>query len=210
MRVRVSVALLLATLLPAPPSVALAAGAPAQEVERSQVITALQRGGNVIVMRHASSPSNLPTAETAAPGNEQRERQLDATGRESAAAMGEAFRRLEIPVSRVLASPAFRTQETAREAGWPTPEIHEELGFDGESMTETVTDEQVAWLRDQSRLPPASGNTVIVTHSPNLAAAFPELAPALAQGEAAIFGPTESGTFGLIGRVRIEEWPDLK
>lgn len=210
MRARCFVALLLATLLPVPPGVALAAGAPAQEVERSQVVTALQRGGNVIVMRHASSPGTLPSAETAAAGNEQRERQLDATGRETAAAMGAAARRLGIPVDRVLTSPAFRTQETAREAGWLAPEIHEELGFDGESMTETVTDEQVAWLQDQSRLPPTSGNTVIVTHSPNLAAAFPELVPALAQGEAAIFGRTESGDFGLIGRVRIEEWPDLQ
>src|SRR5262245_22669321 len=66
------------------------------------LVRALQAGGYVLVMRHASSPREAPSATDAQPDNPTRERQLDAAGRAAAIAMGEALRRLRIPLGDVL------------------------------------------------------------------------------------------------------------
>ena len=60
----------------------------AQMLSGEALITALQGGGYVIVMRHASSPRQAPDVETANPDNVNRERQLDEPGRRDAIAMG--------------------------------------------------------------------------------------------------------------------------
>jgi hypothetical protein len=73
-----------------------------------ELIAALRSGGYVILMRHASSPRNTPEAAQADVENVQRERQLDDEGRASARAMGEALRRLHIPIGEVLSSPTYR------------------------------------------------------------------------------------------------------
>ena len=62
----------------------------------------------MIVMRHASSPRELPTTEKADPGNVKLERQLDDVGRASAIAMGKALRELKIPIGQVFTSPTYR------------------------------------------------------------------------------------------------------
>ncbi len=65
-------------------------------------------------MRHASSPREVPTKEGANPDNTKPERQLDAEGRASATAMGEALRRLKIPIGDVLSSQPIGALETVR------------------------------------------------------------------------------------------------
>jgi len=89
------------TLLPA---IACAVSGPL--FSGSKLVAALQRGGCVVLMRHASSPGSPPDRAKADAENVKLERQLDADGRESARAMGEAFRRLRVPVGDVLASRA--------------------------------------------------------------------------------------------------------
>jgi hypothetical protein len=49
-----------------------------------------------------------------------------------------------------------------------------------------------------------------VTHLPNIAAAFPQFASGLADGEALIFGPDGKGNAILLARVKIDEWPTLR
>jgi phosphohistidine phosphatase SixA len=169
----------------------------------------LKKGGNVLVFRHADSPSTLPDEKSAERDNLKRERQLSANGKQDAIAIGETIRRLAIPVSEVLVSPAYRAQQTARFAQLANAQIHDELTFEGTAMTETVTSAQTAWLKARVALPPKAGNTVIVTHSPNLAAAFREMVPVLAAGEAAIFAPDGKGGTKLLGRLKIEDWVGL-
>ena len=84
-------------------------------------MAALQRGGYVILMRHASSPSAAPDAAHANTDNVHQERQLDQQGRSSARAMGEAFRRLKIVIGQVLSSPTYRALETVKVAGVGRP-----------------------------------------------------------------------------------------
>src|SRR5580658_579508 len=92
----------------------LAAAAHAQTLQGHTLVEALQKGGYVIVMRHANSPREVPDAKSANPDNTKPERQLDAEGRTTATAMGKALRNLKIPVGEVLVSPTYRAMETVR------------------------------------------------------------------------------------------------
>jgi phosphohistidine phosphatase SixA len=184
--------------------------AAAQMLTGAALVNALQHGGYVIVMRHASSPQAAPDKEHANADNVKLERQLDGAGRENAAAMGKALRDLKIPIGAVLTSPTYRVQETVKYVGLPNPQLFDQLGDNGQSMA-AVADAATAWLHERAAQRPAPGtNTVIITHFPNIARAFPELGPQVAEGEAAILRPTGNGQAQVVARVRIEEWPKLR
>jgi len=187
----------------------LVAAAEPAAPDAGALIQALRKGGCYIVMRHASSPREVPSAADATPGNADRERQLDAQGKATARAMGAALRRLQVPVTAVFSSPTWRAQETAMEAGFPKPVLVPELGDGGRSMAATG-DAQAAWLKQKVTQPVAGGNTVVITHFPNLRSAFPEYAASLADGEALVFVPDASGGTRMLRHVRIEEWPAIQ
>jgi phosphohistidine phosphatase SixA len=156
--------------------VLLAAGtANAQSASGETLVRTLQKGGYIIVMRHTSSPREVPDKQTANPDNVKPERQLDAEGRATATAFGDALRQLKIPIGDVLSSPTYRALETVRYARLGTPQPHEELGDNGQSM-QGGTAAQAAWLQKQVTRFPTGSNTIIVTHFPNLMGAFPQQA----------------------------------
>ena len=183
-------------------AVALATAA-AQSLSTADLVKALQRGGYVIVMRHASSPAAPPDAVAANADNVTRERQLDEAGRRASTAMGEAFRRLRIPVAQVLTSPTYRAHETARLAGWTSRRDVPSLGDRGRSMQAITADDGAAIRRLVSDMV-SGGNRILITHMPNITAAFPEVGAA-ADGEALVFRPGDKPT--LVGRMKIDEWP---
>src|SRR5499427_3466980 len=86
----------------------------AQDLHGEALVKALQKGGYVLVMRHASSPREVPDKQAANPDNSKPERQLDEVGRGTAIAMGKALRDLKIPIGNVLSSPTYRALETVR------------------------------------------------------------------------------------------------
>jgi hypothetical protein len=47
---------------------------------------------------------------------------------------------------------------------------------------------------------------VLITHVPNITAAFPAETPPLAQGEALVFASDGKGGARVVGRIKIEEW----
>jgi len=189
-------------------SVVMTVTVAAQILSNDNLVKALQQGGYVIVMRHASSPREAPTQETANADNVNHERQLDEGGRSSAIAMGKALRQLHIPVAEVFASPTYRALETVRLAQLPAPRTVAELGDGGQSMTAS-TDAQSTWLQKKITELPKGTNTVLVTHFPNMSRAFPQWTSGLADGEALVFGSDGKGGTTLIARVKIEEWPKL-
>jgi phosphohistidine phosphatase SixA len=179
----------------------------AQLLSRPALVKALQAGGHVIVMRHASSPGDIPQKPN--PDNVPPERQLDEKGRATAAAMGEALRRLKIPIGEVLMSPAYRARETARLARLPNPRVLYELGEGPQSMQGAVERQQTEWLQKKVKELPRGTNTLLVTHVPNVTAAFPGEVPAVLQGEALVFGADGRGGSRVVGRIKIEEWSEL-
>jgi phosphohistidine phosphatase SixA len=185
-------------------SVLIAQPASAQLLAGDALVKALRQGGYVIVMRHASSPREVPNKQTANPDNVKLERQLDDAGRAGSVAMGRALRDLRIPVGEVLTSPTYRALETVRLAQLANPRTQTELGDGGQSM-QGITDGQAAWLRDRVTDLPSGTNTIIVTHMPNISRAFPAWG-AIDDGEAVIVGTGDR----VVGRNKIDEWPRLK
>jgi phosphohistidine phosphatase SixA len=185
------------------------ANAVGAELSGQALVHALQHGGYVMVMRHASSPTQPPEARTADAENVRRERQLDERGRASATAMGEALRHLKVPIGQVFSSPTYRALETVRLGRFGKPQAVPELGDGGRSM-QGASDAQAAWLRKIVTEFAKGTNTLVVTHQPNLARAFPQWAAGLGDGEALIFGPNGKGGATLVARVKIDEWPQLQ
>ena len=181
----------------------------AQTPSPNELIGRLRQGGYVLVMRHASSPREAPSKEVANADNTKLERQLDEAGRTGATALGEAIRALRIPIGMVLTSPTYRALETVRLARLDSPTTVNELGDGGQSM-QGITEAQAAWLRSRVTETPRSGNTILVTHQPNLSRAFPDWGPSVADGETVILRPDGKGGFALVGRIPIEEWSPLR
>ena len=171
-------------------------------------VQALRAGGLVLVMRHASSPQEAPAAGAANPDNTNHERQLDEAGRQGATTVGDALRALRIPIGRVLASPAYRVQETTRYAKLVGVTAVEELGDNARGMAK-VSEAQAEWLRMQTRAAQPSGNLLLVTHQPNFTLAFPD-AGGIAEGEIVAFRPDGRGGSAIVGRIRVEDWSRLR
>jgi phosphohistidine phosphatase SixA len=181
-----------------------------QALPAKALVAALRTGGYVLVMRHASSPRTPPDPAQANTDNVQHERQLDDQGRVSAHVMGEAMRRLQIPIGRVLSSPTYRALETVGLAQLGQPQTFWQLGDGNQSMQADPTGTRASWLRAQvAESPQAGTNTMIVTHFPNMNEAFAKDTAGLADGEALIFRPDGHGAASFIARIRIEEWPRL-
>jgi phosphohistidine phosphatase SixA len=187
----------------------MARPAAAQTLAGEALVKALRQGGYVLVMRHTSSPRDAPNETSANPDNIKLERQLDETGRTTATAMGNALRQLKIPIGRVLTSPTYRALETARFAQLPNPQIQAELGDGGQSMG-GVSEAQSAWLKKQVLERPDSTNTILVTHFPNMAAAFPQETSGLSDGETLVFHADGKGGRTLVARITIEQWPTMR
>jgi phosphohistidine phosphatase SixA len=164
----------------------------AQALSGGALVKTLQQGGFVVVMRHASSPNAVPAGAS--------ERQLDEAGRTAAAAMGKALRDLQIPIGEVYSSPTQRAMETARLLQVAQAKPAPELGDNGQSMS-GGTAGQADWLQKRVAQSPKGTNTLLITHMPNLRAAFPAHSN-VADGEALIFGPGST----LVARVKMEDW----
>jgi phosphohistidine phosphatase SixA len=186
-----------------------AAGAlQAQPLAGNALVAALRQGGYVLVMRHTHSPEATPDKAAADPENTNLERQLDQVGRDTAVAMGEAIRKLGIPIGDVLSSPTYRARETVRLASFGRIQTFPELGDGGQSM-QRITESPADWLRKRAGDNPRAGtNTLMVTHLPNLTAAFGQAARGAVDGEALVFRP-DGKAAELVARVKTEEWPAL-
>jgi phosphohistidine phosphatase SixA len=180
-----------------------------QELQGTALVRAIQHGGYALVIRHAHAPAEPPSPSATDPENLNRERQLDQPGRTAAQAMGQAMRSLHIPVGAVWSSPTYRARQTVTLAGLPVPQVAPELGDRGQSMQAANTD-QGAWLRAKvAELPRSGTDTIIVTHLPNISAAFGPMATGLADGGTLVFRAHGNGRFAFVGRITIEEWPRL-
>jgi hypothetical protein len=115
---------------------------------------------------------------------------------------------LHIPIGEVLSSPTYRALETARAMTLPRVQQVAELGDRGASM-QGVAPDQLAWLRDRVAQLPHGTNTLLITHQPNMAGAFPQWTNGLADGETLVFGPDGKGGMTMVSRIKIEEWPRL-
>lgn len=171
-----------------------------------ELVQVLRAGGLVIVLRHGATRSDQVDVEPVDFGNIEAQRNLNDKGKAGAAAFGEAFRQIGIPVGRVYASQFNRAYETASLAGFKDVAKTADLTYSGPSKSPQVEQSRTAAFRTLLRTPPQPGtNTVLVTHTPNIIAALGSDWDQVKEGEASIFRPA-SGSYTLIARVQMDEW----
>jgi virginiamycin B lyase len=166
----------------------------------------LRRGGYVLAFRHAATDFSM-TDSTRNLRDCSRQRNLTAEGRRQARSIGREFRRLRIPVGRVLASPFCRTRETATLAFGRAVSSRALLSaefFEGERAGER----QPARLRRLLARPPRRAtNTILVSHNFAIDDATGET---LAEGEAVIVAPGRGRRgFEVVARLEAGQWARL-
>lgn len=186
-----------------------------EAADPAAVAEMLRDGGYVLVMRHTRAPQ--PSANQAqgqrgfggnrggrgggrgGPAGAPGERQLDEIGQAHATALGFAFRQLGIEMGEVLRSPTLRAEQTATY-----------LGYDASAVDELAPGAESAdWLRGKAAEPPAAGtNRLLITHRPNIEAAFGEAAADMMDGETLVLRPEDDGA-RVVGRLSVRDWAVL-
>jgi phosphohistidine phosphatase SixA len=167
----------------------------------------LRQGGFVIFFRHVATDPATADRDRAGLGDCERQAILSDAGRADARAIGDAFRRLGIPVGEVRSSPWCRALDTARLAfgrAEPEPML---ASIHGATDDAALRAGLIAALKAMLARPASPGsNTVLVGHGFNLAGAA---RVPLAQGEAALFRPDGRGGFDLVAKVGARQWATL-
>jgi phosphohistidine phosphatase SixA len=170
---------------------------------------ALRGGGHVIVFRHGATHADQADTDPLNPTNIDKQRQLNDQGRALARAIGEAMRKLQIPVGQVVTSQFNRAVETGTLLGFgavtPTADITE----GGLVVSPNENNRRAAALKKlAATAPPAGTNVVLVTHKPNILDAFGKDWFDVREGEASIFKPDGNG-YQPVARLQAADWGKL-
>ncbi len=180
------------------------AQAPDAGLSGGALVDALRQGGYVLVFRHAMTDQSHPDATGSALDLSDcgTQRLLSDAGRLQALAIGEAFRSLNIPLSRVYVSPYCRTLETARLA-FTVAEPVALLRAQGDTGG-ADNDARIAALQELVATVPVAGtNAVVVTHVTNISAALSQSPP---EAGALVYQPDGAGSYRLIAQVNADDW----
>jgi phosphohistidine phosphatase SixA len=182
---------------------------PAPAVAQNEWIAAVRGGGHVIVFRHGATHQDQADTDPFNLANVAQQRQLNDAGRVKAKEIGEAFRKLRIPVGPVHTSLFYRAIETGKLAFgevMPTSDITE----GGLVVTPIENNRRAAALRKLAgTAPPAGSNAAVVTHKPNILDAFGKDWFDVREGEASVLKPDGSGGFALVVKVQADDWAKL-
>lgn len=175
----------------------------AQSVSGAEQVNALQEGGYVLVIRNARSAEKPPEEGEESPANIHGEREITPYGQGEMAALSYAFRQLNIPVQKTLASPAYRSRQSASYFGFGERTVVDRLAESSEGG-------EASWLRERvTEMPPSGQNNVIMTHGNLISEAFrARNLGNIATGETLIFSPREAGA-ELVARLTVEDWAKL-
>jgi len=176
-------------------------------------LESMRLGGYVIVLRHGLTSSDPVVDPMSNPAKKSgsAERQLSEQGRAQAKAIGDAMRKLKLPVGLVMTSPLQRAVDTGRLLGFGEVVTSPDLAEAGPALSEGENGRRAEALRGLLAVqPPADNNLVIVTHKPNITEAFGKDWGDAREGEATIFEPDlKGGGYRLIARIRADAWEGL-
>jgi phosphohistidine phosphatase SixA len=176
---------------------------------QAEWINAVRQGGYVIVFRHGATHQDQADTDPLNPKNVAQQRQLNEAGRAKAKEIGEAFRKLRIPVGQVQSSVFNRAVETGTLMGLGEVTSTLDLAEGGLVVTPIENNRRAQALRKlAATVPPAGSNIVVVTHKPNILDAFGKDWFDVREGEASVFQPGGGG-YKLIVRVPADEWSKL-
>ena len=170
-----------------------------------ETVKMLRSGGYVIYMRHGNTDTSRPDRVPKVDLNDcSTQRPLTEEGRKVAAQVGEAIRKLKIPVGEVHSSPMCRAKESAQAAFGKDITVDDNLMY-----TSNLTDEEKKPIIQQTRVllskaAPEGTNRVVVAHAPNLMdlmGYFPK-----PEATVAIFRPGGERGFEYLGSIPPAQW----
>ena len=180
----------------------------------ASIVAALQKGGYIVYFRHTATDFSKNDHAMKDFDDCANQRNLSDEGRAQARKVGDAWKRLKIPVGRVLASPFCRTREVAQ-LMFGRYERALDVRGGPSSAGDSVRYQPLASLLET---PPARGtNDVISSHGNPFRALHPELSY-LGEGEAAIIEPGKTGAsrsdgaastsvgHRVVGRITWDQW----
>jgi broad specificity phosphatase PhoE len=185
-------------------------GAPQRAAaDDADVVMALRAGGLVIAVRHGATFPDRADTDPFNFDNIAAQRNLNDKGKALAKAFGDALRQAAVPVGKVYTSKFNRAYETAVIAGFKDIEKTADLTEGGLVVSPNENNRRAEAFRKLLAAAPAPGtNTILVTHKPNIVDALGKDWFDVKEGEASIFRP-ENGSYKLLARVQMEEWPRL-
>jgi len=177
----------------------------AEELSGSNLVAELRKGGYVLYMRHTSTDFSKNDATMMSFEDCANQRPLTDKGRDEARAVAAHLKRLGIPVDKVHASPFCRTVETAMLAFGKADRTPAARG----GPVRSDDPKRYDGLRKLLSTPPAPGqNNAVSSHGNPFYALFGT--PYLAEGEIAAVRPGGKAGYEIVGRIRLEDWPELK
>jgi Histidine phosphatase superfamily (branch 1) len=183
---------------------AIAAEPPSESLTGAALLQTLRGGGLILYFRHTST--DFGQNDDAMSGYEDcaRQRNLTDRGRDEARRIGDAIKRLDIPIGDVLASPFCRTRETAQ------------LIFGRATVAPAVRggparpdrDDRYAELRTLLSTPPRAGTNLAIASHGNPFHAVTDT-QYLSEGEAAVIRPLGAQGFRIVARIPKDGWDAL-
>jgi len=193
--------------------VLLAICSQAAAADTSQLIASLKQGGYVLVFRHTATDDSQKDVYPFKFDDMTAQRQLSEKGRGMARELGDALKKLGVPIGEVYTSQLNRAVETGKLIGGkdvsPVDELTDSSAGSASGMANPEGKNAKAGraVRDLVNAPPKAGvNNLAVTHKTNVADAFGKEFADIREGEALVYKTSTSGPAVLVARVQASEW----
>jgi len=167
-----------------------------------KLVAELKKGGYVIYFRHGLTNWTEKDMDDPTLSDRSKQRNLSEAGQRESSVIGQAFRELEIPVEKVLASPYWRCRDTAQFAfgEYDTTGL---LYWKGPTFKE-------ARIKMLSTPPAAGKNLVLVGHQDQLIPIIPGLKrDQLAEGDCLVIKPEGKGKYKVVRQITPFQWAKL-
>ena len=174
-----------------------------------EAVKALRGGGHVIVFRHGATHADQADTDPLNISNVAKQRQLNDQGRKLAREIGDALRKLNIPVGQVITSQFNRAVETGTLLGFGAVTSTPDISEGGLVVTPIENNRRAAAMKKlAATAPPAGTNVILISHKPNIMDAFGKDWFDVREGEASVFKPDGNG-YKVVARIQASDWGTL-
>jgi phosphohistidine phosphatase SixA len=181
--------------------------------ELDGLLSSIRSGGYMIVFRHGATDDSQKDVHPFKFDDMSAQRQLSDKGRSLARELGDALKRLGVPIGEVYTSRLNRAVETGKLLSGKDVSPVDELTDSGAGSASAMANPDGKnanagrGMRKLVNTPPKTGlNNLAVTHKTNVADAFGKEFSDIREGEALVYKTSASGPAVLVTRVQPDQW----